>query len=133
MNEIKIESIDETRVTSVTISCYRETHRLGRVLRVFQKALTLARKDGRDGQLLACIVGLHDHKGTLTATWRPSVWETDNAVDPDLPDVFLDVERAWADENEVLVEHVVAGVGGEPIVRDAQPLPETLPEGATLQ
>ena len=131
MSEIKIESIDETRVTHVTISCYRETHRLERVLRVFQKALTLARNDGRDEQFCASIVGLHDHKGTLMATWRPGVWELDNAVDPDVPVVFLDVERAWADENEIMVVHTTGD--GVSLAREALPLPETRPEGATLQ
>jgi hypothetical protein len=69
-NKIEIKSIDELRDTRITIGCYRETHRLGRMVVVFQKALTLARRDGKDGELISQLVELHDHKGLLTIVWR---------------------------------------------------------------
>jgi hypothetical protein len=107
--EIEIENIDELRNTNVEIGCYRDIARMTRVLRTFQKALTLAHKDGRSEQFLASIVGLHDHKGLLTVRWRSCVWETDNAVSTDVPVAFIDIERAWADEGELQVRHRTEG------------------------
>lgn len=107
---IEIENIDELRDTRITLGCYRDVARLGRMLRVFLKSLTVARAAGDDKDLLHALKDLHDHKGTLTATWVDDVFEMSNAVNPDVPVVFLYVEAAWADENEILIKHVVRGV-----------------------
>lgn len=95
-SELPIESIDELRETRITLGCYRETHRLDRMLRVFHKALTLARKQGKDTAIVSSLVSLHDHKGALTVTWA-------GAPDTDLCDF---VDTAWDDESEAVVQHL---------------------------
>ena len=97
--DIEIKGIDKLRDTYITIGCYRETHRLDRMLRVFQKAMTLALRDGLDGELGATLAGLHDHKGDLTATWS-----SDQAARP----LLKYVELAWENENECNISHVDA-------------------------
>jgi hypothetical protein len=94
--DIAIADIDELRDTRISIGCYRETHRLERVLRTFRKALTLARKDKLDGEFLSILKGLHDHKGTLTATWS----------DATRARYFLRyINLAWENENECCLVH----------------------------
>jgi hypothetical protein len=93
---IQVRSIDELRDTHITIGCYRETERLGRVLDTFQKALTLARRDGRDADLLGQLVSLHDHKGDLTAKWRDLTLAQS---------LFRYVNAAWEDQCECNVQH----------------------------
>jgi hypothetical protein len=56
------------------------------------------------------LIGMRDHKGILFIDWEKNVFETDNAVTPDMPVVFLAIEKAWKDENECLVVHRVGVV-----------------------
>ena len=97
-NKVVVQNVDELRDTFVTIGCYRETSRLDRCLRVFQKALTLARNDGLDLALIDGLRSIHDHKGTLTVAWR-------NASSAEKLATYVDY--AWADECEVISKHVV--------------------------
>ena len=56
----------------ITISAYSsetESHRLIRIVRVIGYLCALAEHYGNDN-LLSKIAKLHDHKGTLTVTWR---------------------------------------------------------------
>src|SRR5262245_25688356 len=93
---IEIQEIDEFRDTYIRVGCYRETSRLDRVLRTFNKAVTLARRDGRDAELLGALEELHDAKGILTVTWRSEL-----SGRP----LLRYVERAWEDENECCINH----------------------------
>lgn len=130
---IEIVDLDEPHDTVIRIGCYRETWRLERVLRVFRKALTLAARDGNCGLFTSLIQSMHDQKGTLRVGWSDGVYETDNAVEPDIPMVWLYVERAWADENEC---HVIHSFGAHDsacdVERIAEPYDER-PVGETLQ
>lgn len=67
--QLDVLDIDELENTSITVACYRETHRLERMLRVYQKALTLAHVAGERKGFKSGLLKLHDHKGILTATW----------------------------------------------------------------
>lgn len=91
-----IETIDENRDTWISIGCWRETYRLERMLRVFQVALTLARKEGKDGQLCRALMGLHDSKGVLTATWQ--------SPEEGFP-LTRFVNQAWEEEGEHSLIH----------------------------
>ena len=94
---------------SVTLSAYNEPSRIGRLASALSMAMAKAEADGNDGMLASLLISLHDHKGALTAKWSPEVWETDNAVDPDLPLAFLYVEYAWSASGETMVIHAVDG------------------------
>ena len=96
-HNLDVESIDELRDTFITIGCYRETDRLDRMLRVFHKALTLARTEQRDGDLMASLKLLHDHKGALTVKW--------SSPDQGLA-LHSYVDKAWEDECECNALHM---------------------------
>lgn len=86
--------------TSITVSCYRETHRLDRMLAVFHKCLTLvADQFGDDRATLnfrGAIRKLHDSKGRLVVTWRsPSDFYNYQNL----------VELAWRDCGEHEIYH----------------------------
>ena len=97
---IKPKCIDECVDTIITIACHRETSRLHRMLRVFEKAMMLAQREGKLAKLRFALCGLHDHKGLLTAVWsdRRSFFLLQSYVD-----------EAWVDEGEHLIEHKLAG------------------------
>lgn len=96
-------SIDELVCTSITVSCYRETSRLYRVLRVYETALNLAYQNGDQEYFRNSLKKLHDHKGQLTATWRSVT-------------AFMKlkhyVQKAWEAECEWEIVHEDEG-GGE--------------------
>jgi hypothetical protein len=91
---------------AVRLSAHNEPSRIARLSMALCAAMTKASVDGNESLLAQMLVGLHDHKGTLTATWSDEVWETDNAVDPDLPMVFLYVEYGWCSVGELHVNHM---------------------------
>lgn len=98
-DKIKIETIDDNTDTQVTLRCYRETHRLDRLLRVFQKAMTLASAKRMHGLLQDTLFELYDHKGDLTVSW----------VSPPSKALKRYIEKAWQDEGELKenVNHVI--------------------------
>lgn len=98
--EIDIVDIDEPRDTHITIGCHRETRRLERMMRVYLKALTLARSEKRDADLVTALLSLHDVKGMLTATWR----DVERGSE-----LHAYVDHAWEDEAEILAKHVTSG------------------------
>ncbi len=77
--------------------------RLADVLALAQK---FAERDGIADVLAHELASLMDHEGTLVAQWGKQVWETDNAVEPDLPMVWLCIEDAWKHHGEYSVNHV---------------------------
>lgn len=87
--------------TAITISCYRETHRLERMLKVFQKCLTIVADEyGHDDAVLnfrGAIRKLHDSKGELLVTWRsPADFANHHRV----------VQKAWEDCGESTIIHM---------------------------
>lgn len=98
MKEIEPVSIDKWETTWVTIGCYRETERLGRVLSTYQKALTLADRDNLGFAFVSGLASLHDHKGELTASWNSK---------RQLIELRKYIDRAWLDCGEALVRHNV--------------------------
>ena len=93
---IEVQSLDEGGNTFIKIGCYRETWRLDRVLRAFQKALSLAHADDRLDDLRCALESLHDCKGELTARWRSASL---------FPAMRQYVDKAWADEGECYAVH----------------------------
>lgn len=106
-NHINITSVDDPNFTEtlIMLGCHRETRRLERVLRVYQKAITVATEAGRGRWLRGCLLGLHDHKGQLTATWHDRVVHAPHCPKSGSPLVYLDLEAAWEDECEAGVTH----------------------------
>jgi hypothetical protein len=96
VGEIELVEIDDCRATSIVLSCWRETGRLQRMLRVYLRALDRADRGGRAFDFANALVGLHDHKGVLTVTWCCFAHAFDH---------MECVEDAWEDENECEVEH----------------------------
>ena len=97
VESVKIESIDELFDTQITVSCYRETGRLDRMLKVFQRCLTIINDQVETTIAFnGAIVKLHDHKGTLTVTWRSLA---------DFSNYRAVVEQAWTEFGEVSIEH----------------------------
>lgn len=94
---LPIESIDDGKETSITISCHRETNRLTRLMSVYQKALTSAYNLGEHNEFRAGLKKLHDHKGQMTAVWR-SVTSCHK--------LKIHIQAAWEDsgENEIVHE-----------------------------
>lgn len=107
-SKIQIESIDELEHTFVSIGCYRESSRLDRVLRTFQKAMTLAKAKKQHRKLQEAIASLHDHKGTLTVHWHHEAYRAGLAKY---------IERAWEDENEFSITHLDVLTGCKPRAR----------------
>jgi hypothetical protein len=97
MSDVKVETIDELVDTRITISCYRETSRLDRMLTVFQRALNLADRACQAHRLREGLLELHDCKGFLTVTWLNE-------------DFYREckgfVEKAWEDHCEHEIAHV---------------------------
>ena len=93
---LPVHSIDEPVNTEIAISCYRETHRLQRVLRVYLKALSLADSEGNGISFRLAILRLHDHKGTLVARWKGVI---------EYGRFGKYVDAAWADEGECAISH----------------------------
>lgn len=90
------ESLDDGKDTTIVISCHRETNRLRRVLRVYERALNTSHNLGEHRQFKEGLKKLHDHKGLLTATWRSlSAFQR----------LRTHVEAAWEAENEWEVVH----------------------------
>jgi hypothetical protein len=96
MLKIEAKGIDIGGDTWVTIGCYRETDRLGRVLETYQKALTLAHSIGKSHEFRSSLVKMHDHKGWLSVAWANR--ETGMAL-------HHLVDRAWNDANEPMITH----------------------------
>ena len=94
-SEDNIPSFDDDGTTQIVVSCHRETERLTRVLRCFQRALARCSSRARRDELRTTLLCLHDHKGILKVTWVRQ------------PDLYLVhcVELAWKDEGEHQVEH----------------------------
>jgi hypothetical protein len=92
----------------IALTCHKfEPWRIERLAKTLGRALLEAQVRKLDDVLCGTLISLHDHKGILTAEWGPEVFETDNAVDPDLPVTFLIIEDAWSQENECNVVHRV--------------------------
>lgn len=107
--QIEVKSIDKLRDTWIKIGCYRETDRLSRVLRTYQKALTLALVENLDHDFSQSIYSMHDNKGFLKVEWM-------SIEDGALMHRFID--EAWEDENECLVSHFSIGgnfIAGEDV------------------
>ncbi len=98
--EVDITTFDQHVDTSITLSCYRETSRLNRMLRLFQRILTLIAAETEEGALLNFRGGirkLHDSKGTLFVTWRHHA---------DFATYRHIVHKAWSDFGESTIVHL---------------------------
>lgn len=95
----------------VVLTCYNyEAWRIERLARTLGRAMLEAQVRNLSDVLCGTLKSLHDHKGILAVDWDASVFETDNAVNPDLPVVFLIIEDAWGQENECTLTHRVGTV-----------------------
>lgn len=90
--------IDDYIDTAITLSCYRETNRLDRMLMVFHKCLTIVNDMvGSVNGFRGAIRKLHDSKGTLCVTWRSHA---------DFLNYYNVPEKAWHDCAEQTVLHL---------------------------
>jgi len=94
---------------NVTLSAYNEPDRIGRLASALSLAMAKAETEGVADVLASMLISMHDHKGALTVKWAMEVWETDSAVDPDLPLAFLCIEYGWSALGETIVVHAVDG------------------------
>lgn len=97
--DIQPRVFDQYVDTSITVSCYRETHRLDRMLKLFHKCMTIiADQNGQDAlvNFRGAIRKLHDSKGNLIVTWRHNA---------DFANYRSVVEAAWQDCGEASVFH----------------------------
>lgn len=90
----------------LTILCRNdEPHRITRLVGAMQLAFACAEANEAEDEMARLLISVADHKGTLIAQWSPDVWETDNLGDPDMPELFAFVERAWKAQGEGLIRH----------------------------
>jgi hypothetical protein len=99
---IDIGNPDLAGETQITLSCWRETNRLERLLIVYRKALALAVAEGQDLDFRRGIKKLFDTKGSLQVMWNGEGYY----------ERFHDhIARAWEDvgEHRDAIEHQDGG------------------------
>lgn len=96
VSDLEIRSVDEHYDTYITIGCYRETSRLDRMLKVYQRAMTLAHGEEMHTVFNGSIRSLYDCHGNLNVVWRHKA---------DFLNFRRYIEKAWSECCEIMIRH----------------------------